>query len=254
MTRLPPFRAFALALVASCAATACSDQPAGKTEVTDLDKATTASEREAASEALQAADFADLQLGPKIVGPAGPQVEAKLSNEVGNFADMRSYVACPAGMQACDPKTAPAGTVYTYVYVVYPGEDNNASVGSGKGNDASDVERATMFRMTRPANGFTGTAGYSKGEAMAAVGQKVDVVMSCVDGALAWTISAGDGGDQWEQAEPITFWWQSTLPPAGPTDAFEIAVDGTTAHGLGPWPAAAKDAGDACLPDPAKAG
>lgn len=223
---------------------ACSNEP--DTEATDLEQATTIGEARAMAAALPAGDFMDLQPGAKIVGPQGAQVTSAMSNAEGNFADMRSYVLCPAGMDPCDPKTAPEGTVYTYVHVVYPGEDNNAKSGGGEANTSSDVERATAFKMVRPAYGFTGKAGYSKAEVMAAIGAKADVVISCKDGALNWTVNAGDGGDQWEQAEPITFYWQSTLPPAGPEAAYAINANYAEAIGTGPYPAEKTGVANSC--------
>ena len=213
---------------------------------TDLETAESDGAAEALARNIEAVDFLDLELGAKIVGPQGPEVKAALSNPEGNFADMRSYVACPAGMTVCDPATAPEGTIYTYVHIVYPGEDNQPDSGSGEGADSSDVERATAFRMTRPATGFTGAVGYSKDEAMAAIGAKADVVITCDDGALVWTVSAGDGGDQWEQAEPITFWWQSTVAPAGPAQAYAIDANYARAIGSGPYPGDDAAATNAC--------
>lgn len=223
----------------------CSDDAPQK-EATDLNRADTISEAQAMAAALDAGDFIDLRLGAKIVGPQGPEVKGSLSNAEGNFADIRSYVACPAGMDPCDPKTAPEGTVYTYVHIVYPGEDNEVTSGSGQGNTSSDIEQATAFKMLRPAQGFTGAVGYSKAEVLAAVGAKADVVISCDKGALNWTISAGDGGDQWEQAEPLTFYWQSTLPPAGPADAYAIDANYAEATGAGPYPAAKDGVPNVC--------
>ena len=59
--------------------------------------------------------------------------------------------------------------------------------------------------------------------------------------------SAGDGGDQWEQAEPITFWWQSTVAPAGPAQAYAIDANYTQATGSGPYPGTANDSTNACV-------
>ncbi|MCP2016583.1 MAG: hypothetical protein OSA41_02945 [Erythrobacter sp.] len=232
---------FALPLSLALAACGSADEPP-----TDLENAESDGAAAALARNIEAGEFLDLDLGAKIVGPQGPEVTSALSNAEGNFADMRSFVACPADMTECDPATAPEGTIYTYVHVVYPGEDNEAGTGSGEGNDSSDVERATAFRMTRPATGFTGAAGYSKDEAMAAIGAKADVVITCDDGALVWTVSAGDGGDQWEQAEPLTFWWQSTVAPAGPVAAYAIDANYAQATGSGPYPADAPGAPNAC--------
>ncbi len=78
--------------------------------------------------------------------------------------------------------------------------------------------------MTGPAHGFTGNAGYLAGwRRIAAVGNKVMVTITCQDGALAWTIDAGEGGNQWEQGEPLTFYWQSTMPPSRPRRALRGA-------------------------------
>lgn len=241
-----------IALVAAIAAgltlSACSSEPEGVegSDAADLETPETDGEAALDAMALKAGDFGELQLGAKIVGPQGPEVKAAISNEAGNFGDMTSYVACPNGMPECDPKTAPEGTVYTYVHIVYPGEDNDGSTGVGAGNTSSDVERATAFRMTRPATGFTGNVGFSKAEAIAAVGEKADVVVTCDGGALVWTVSAGDGGDQWEAREPITFWWQSTVPPSGPADAYQLTANYTDAVGSGPYPGGANGASNAC--------
>lgn len=234
-----------LALGTALALAACSDGTADS-EVTDLNSASTDGEAAAMAAALPAGDFADLQLGAKIVGPQGEEVTGAMSNAEGNFADIRSFVTCPAGMDPCDPKSAPAGTIFTYVHVVYPGEDNSAKSGSGEGNTSSDIERATAFKMTMPAHGFNGVAGYSKGEALAAIGAKADVVISCTDGALTWTVDAGDGGDQWGQAEPLTFFWQSTLPPSGPAKAYAIDANYAEAAGSGPYPGAKEGVANAC--------
>ena len=203
--------------------------------------------------ALEPGDFADLELGAKIVGPQGPEVKTSLSNEAGILADITSYVACPAGMEECDPATAPEGTIYTFVHQVFPGEDMDPSTGAGEGPDDVDVESATGFKMTGPAHGFTGMAGFSKAEAVAAAGDSVQVVITCdADGSLIWTVNAGDGGNQWEDAEPLTFYWQSTLPPAGPAERYEIRANDVSGTGNGPYPAAAAEATNACLADNAQ--
>jgi hypothetical protein len=251
--------AAASALAVSLALAACSDgaghddetNTVGGSDVTDLQGAETDGKRISQAVDRGKGDFADLGLGAKIVGPQGPEVKDALSNASGNYADITSYVACPSGMDKCDPASAPEGTIFTYVHIVYPGEDMDPTTGSGDGADSSDVERATEFRMTSPAHGFTGGAGYSKAEAMAAIGAKANIVMSCDNGALVWTINAGDGGDQWQSGEPLTFYWQSVLPPAGPASAYRIEVDGTAASGKGPFPAAADGVQNACLSTPA---
>ena len=213
---------------------------------TDLEVATTDGEAVALAQSIEAGSFADLKLGAKVAGPQGEELKSRLTNEAGAFADVTSYVACPAGMDPCDPANAPQGTVFTYVHIVYPGEDNAPDSGSGTGADASDVEQANRFMIVRSAYGFTGSAGYSKLETMAAIGPKAEVVITCVDGGIAWTVNAGEGGNQWEQSEPLTFWWQSTLPPAGPARAYAIEANYVTATGDGPYPAERAGATNAC--------
>ena len=239
------FTASALALAPILALAACSEDPTPREvqdqEVTDLNRSNSDSEALAKAKSLPAGDMTEFTLGGRI----GERTSA-MSNSAGNFADLRGFVACPKGIDPCDPKTAPAGTVYTYALVVYPGGDNDASTGIGAGNTASDIERATAFRMTMPAHGFTGKAGYAKPEALAAIGPKADVVISCDAGKIVWTVSAGDGGNQWEQKEPLTFYWQSTLPPAGTAKAYAFAADSTEAVGSGPYPAAKEGVANAC--------
>lgn len=248
--------ALVTAIAAGLTLSACSSEPEGVegSDAADLETPETDGEAAMAAMALKAGDFGELQLGAKIVGPQGPEVKAAISNEAGNFGDMTSYVACPNGVPECDPASAPEGTIYTYVHIVYPGEDNDGDTGVTAGNTSSDIERATSFRMTRPATGFTGNVGYSKAEALAAIGEKADVVVTCDDGALVWTVSAGDGGDQWEQGEPLTFWWQSTVPPAGPADAYQLTANYTDATGNGPYPGEANGATNACTSNAEPAG
>ena len=97
-----------------------------------------------------------------------------------------------------------------------------------------------------PAHGFTGHAGYAKPEALAAIGPKADIVVSCDAGKLVWTVSAGEGGNQWEQKEPLTFYWQSTLPPASTARAYAFDADSTEAVGSGAYPAAKERVKNAC--------
>ena len=81
---------------------------------------------------------------------------------------------------------------------------------------------------------------------LSAIGPKADVVVTCHEGGLSWTVSAGDGGNQWEQKEPLTFYWRSTLPPAGPADVYALDTDGTRSTGRGPYPKANVTATNAC--------
>ena len=244
MKRLTLFAASAATLaVAGCAEPVAED----RNRDSDLEIAETDGEAEALARAIDPLDFDVLTLGAKIEGPQGEEPKTALSTTQGHFADMTSYVACAEGAESCVPGTAPEGTVYTYVHTVYPGEDNDPSTGSGEGADSSDIEMATGFMTTMPVYGFTGEAGYSRNSVRAATGETAEVVITCTDdGGLAWTLNAGDGGDQWEQAEPVTFWWRSTLPPAGLQIAYAIRTNAASASGPGPFPAASDGASNAC--------
>ena len=238
-----------LILASAIALAACADNTDAEADddTAELETATTDGEAAALNQAIEPGNFADLKLGAKIVGPQGPEVKTSLRNEAGILADITSYVACPEGMDVCDPKTAPEGTVYTYVHIVYPGEDNDPDTGAGSGPDEADVEMATAFKMIAPAHGFNGIAGFSKLEAVAAAGNSVEVVVTCGDnGELVWTVNAGDGGNQWEDAEPLTFFWQSTLPPAGPAANYQIRANDVSGDGNGPYPAAKDGVVNAC--------
>jgi len=244
MTRLP-IRSSLIALSAIALA-ACADD--GVDDAAELETTTTDGEAQALDRAIEPIDFADLELGPKIEGPQGTEIETSLSNDAGILADITSYVACPPGVEECDPADAPENTIYTYVHVVFPGEDMDPASGAGEGPDESDVEAATAFYMTAPAHGFVGHAGFSKAEAISAAGEDLQVAITCDEqGALQWTVNPGDGGDQWEDGEPLTFFWQSTLPPAGPSQSYAIRANGVTATGEGPYPAADTEVMNLCL-------
>ena len=131
---------------------------------------------------------------------------------------MASYVACPEGVVPCDPEALPADTVYTYVHRVTPGET---------------VASATLFRTARPAGGFANALGYDNAQAAAALGSNGEIDVAADNGALVWRVIGGDG---WKAGEPITFYWQSTLPPAGRAEAYMVETDGSVAIGSGPFP------------------
>ncbi|NNC52245.1 MAG: hypothetical protein HKO08_04315, partial [Erythrobacter sp.] len=57
------------------------------------------------------------------------------------------------------------------------------------------------------------------------------------DGRIIWRVVEGDG---WKPGTTISFWWQSTLPPAGPADAYLLEIDGNQAIAKGPFPAEEK--------------
>jgi hypothetical protein len=168
---------------------------------------------------LVPADFAALALGAKI---AGSETDGMFVSDGQTLAEVKSYVACPEGTAVCDPKGLPADTVYTYVHRVTP----------GKG-----VASTTLFRTARPASGFANGVGYDNAQAAAALGPDGQIDVEADNGSLVWRVI---GGDRWKAGEPITFYWQSTLPPAGKTDAYLVETDGSVAIGSGPFPAKEK--------------
>jgi hypothetical protein len=168
---------------------------------------------------LVPADFAALKLGAKV---EGSNIDGEFAADGRTLADVASYVACPEGVTPCEPETLPAETVYTYVHRVTPGED---------------VASTTLFRTARPAAGFANGVGYDMAQATAALGPDGQIDVAADNGALVWRVIGGDG---WKAGEPITFYWQSTLPPAGATDAYMIETDGSVAIGSGPLPAKEK--------------
>lgn len=168
---------------------------------------------------LVPADFAKIRLGAKIKGADG---DGKFVSDGQTLAEVASYVACPAGVTVCDPKTVPAGTVYTYVHRVTPG---------------TTVASATLFRTARPAAGFANGVGYDNAEATAALSPNGEIDVEADNGALVWRVI---GGDHWKAGEPITLFWQSTQPPAPAREAYLVETDGSVAMGSGPFPAKEK--------------
>jgi hypothetical protein len=164
---------------------------------------------------LVPADFATLKLGAKL---AGADSDSRFVSDGQTLAEVASYVACPEGVTACDPKALPPDTVYTYVHRVTPGKA---------------VASATLFRTARPAAGFANGVGYDNAEAAAALGPDGQIDVEADNGALVWRVI---GGDRWKAGEPITLYWQSTRPPSGKADAYLIETDGSVAIGSGPFP------------------
>ena len=184
---------------------------------------------------LVAAGFDDQDLGPRIVGPDGPEVTASLTFEGREIGEVVSYVACPAPPapddeadlvpveegDECDPAAQVEGALFTYVHRVTPGEGMDGQVLS--------------FRTSRPATGFANTIGFDREEAAAALGEDYDIGVSIDNGALIWRIERGDG---WDAGETITLFWQGTLPPEGPSEAYELETAEGRARVDGPFPPA----------------
>lgn len=167
---------------------------------------------------LVAADLGQLVLGDRIEGPRGPEVTSRFTTEGETLAEVVSYVACPEGVDDCDPAKLPEDTLYTYVHRVTPAEG---------------VESARLFRTARAATGFANVLGYDKAEAVDVLGETGRVDVSADNGALIWRVIGGDG---WKAGETLTFYWQGTIPPEGPQEAFQFEADGSSALGTGPFP------------------
>ena len=167
---------------------------------------------------LVPADLGALVLGAQIEGPQGPEVTGTFTVDGETLAEVVSYVACPEGLDPCDPETAPEGTVYTYVHRVTPTEG---------------VEGATLFRTSRTATGFANVIGFGKAEAIDVLGEDGQIDVASDNGALVWRVIGGDG---WTAGETLTFYWQSTIAPEGSREAFQFEADGVSATGTGPFP------------------
>ena len=175
---------------------------------------------------LLATGFQEIELGPKIVGPQGPEVSSELSFEGQPVASMTSYVACPAPAEGtepadeCDPSVQEDGAIYTYVMrITSTGTDTEA--------------QPYALRTARRASGFANNLGFDRQQAEAALGEGYRIVVQEENGFLTWRIEAGNG---WGEGEEITFFWQSELPPEGPAEVYEIESNTGTALLTGPFP------------------
>lgn len=187
--------------------------------------------------ALVAADFDTLELGAKIEGPQGPEVETVLSAGNSEIGRMVSFVACSEGVTDCKPAALPEGTVYTYVHRVTLSEAApEASPAPSPSADGIAETSATLFRTTRPATGFNHAIGYSRSEAEAALGDPDVIAIASNESHLVWQVAEGA---TWKPGSTITFWWTSTVPPQGPEEAYLLEVEGEQAKATGPFPAAA---------------
>ncbi len=195
--------------------------------------------------AIDPLDFDTLKLGAKIVGPLGPEVDSSLSTDLASIGDLIGYVACTDGSETCDPKAAGNDMVYTYVYTVTPGVDPHNDDKFPKSEAVDPVAKATAFRMVLPALGFTGEAGYSKGQAREALGEDGAFDIRCTADGLSYEIARGT---EWSTGETMTFFWKSAKPPKGPMDAFILEADGKTAIGSGPSPTTRNDFAEGTCP------
>ena len=157
-----------------------------------------------------------------------------------SIGDIVSYVACPEEYDTCDPDDLPEGTVYTYVLTVTPGVDKPNDPPFIRPVGLDEVKAATVFSTVRQASGFTGAIGYDFEQAAEALGPDGIIRVQDDNGTLVWRVLGGDG---WHTGEPITFFWQSTLPPDGAAEAYSLRADEKIAMASGPFPPKEEDKG-----------
>ncbi len=224
-------RSFPLALPLVIALSACGPEPAP-------DPSPTPSETVVGPRTLVPAGFNDMELGPKIVGPQGPEVSGTLVREGTTVAEIVSYVACPPPAEGeepaeeCVPANQADDAVYTYVHRITPVDL------------ADNLDTPMVFRTTRKAHGFANNIGFDREQAQAVLGEGYAIRVQEDNGALAWRVEVSNG---WSAGEELTFFWQSTLPPEGPADAYAVGTENGRAVGTGPFPPeeAADDDGSA---------
>ena len=221
-----------LLVIAPLALAACSQ---GEPEPAPTPTPTVAQPR-----TLAAADLDLATLGAKIVGPQGPEVETVLSAGNREIGRMISFVACPEEAEVCVPGDMPDGTIYTYVHRVTLADASPEDAAAQPNEGPEVVDSApTLFRTTQEAYGFNRAVGYSNAQALEALGSEDAISITSDDGHIIWRVMEGQG---WKPGSTLTFWWQSTLPPAGPADAYLVEVDGNQAVAKGPFPAEEKPA------------
>jgi hypothetical protein len=214
------------AMLASLVLLACGESPEADPVAVPTPTATVAAPR-----TLLAANYDEAMLGAKIEGPQGPEVESVLTAQGRAIGRVVSFVACPRDTTGCDPAAMPEGTVYTYVHRVTVDED----VADLQETDPAVEAPATIFRSTRRATGFNGSIGYSREQAQAALGDADAIGVTSDQGELIWRVTSGEG---WKPGATITFWWQSTLPPEGPAEAWQFETRSMSANASAPFPPA----------------
>ena len=177
-------------------------------------------------------------LGENIIGPVGSTVDASFVNSLGeSLGDIRGGVACPEGFVTCVPADNPAGTIYTYVYEIAPGVDAfpNDTPFPQPPLASPPFDKTTVFQLDF-SPGSNGIAGFDFTQADNSLGANANFQIELLDDTLTWTVSGGDS--DWNTGEVITFFWQTTQPPAGPGKVYEISNGNDTGGAIGPNPAA----------------
>lgn len=217
------------ALLAPLALVACGDGSEAEPVAEPTPTATVAAPR-----TLISANYDPAMLGAKIEGPAGTEVEAALTADGREIGRIVSFVACPRDIATCDPAAMPEGTVYTYVHQVTLAEEEAEDANGDTAVAETTETYATLLRTTRRATGFNGSIGYSREQAEAALGDGEAIGVTSDQERLIWRVTRGE----WTPGATITFWWQSTLPPEGPSEAWQFETGGMTAEATAPFPPA----------------
>jgi hypothetical protein len=190
----------------------------------------------AQSAPVTAIDLDTLTIGPKVIGPIGPEVESTFinSNNEG-LADFVGSASCPAGFTSCVPPENPPGTIYTFIYDVTPGVDTFNDSLFPLPDPILPLDGTTEFRLNFPASGFTGVAGFSFASAQAVLDDISVISIELLgDGSLAWNIPENAG---WDSGETIRFFWQTPQRPVSPDGQFGIANSEQSGIAAGPLPA-----------------
>ena len=184
-------------------------------------------------------DLDTVQLGAQIVGPVGPTVDASLIDDGNSLGDLSSSVSCPANFLECIPSLNPEGTIYTYIHEVTPGVDFLNDPPFSPQLPVVPFDDVQEFRLNFRAYGFTGEAGYSFGEAEAALGSSGEFLIDFDNnGQLVWTVASSNGwSTNANTPETISFFWQTTQPPVGPLGSYTASNDTQSGTGIGPLPA-----------------
>ncbi|WP_166425178.1 exosortase, PEP-CTERM interaction domain protein [Paraglaciecola sp. 20A4] len=178
-------------------------------------------------------DYDVFDLGAKITGPVGPEVEVSLINSAGDsVGDLLSSVSCPQGYTVCIPANNSAGIIYTYAHTVIPGVDKENDAPFPNPPVVLPFDDVQTFSLGYEAVGFNGIAGYSFSNA-ATANVSFDIDLNDA-GELVWSTTS----DEWDSTEEITFFWQTSQAPSGPGGIYAINNSSGTASGRGPVPTA----------------
>lgn len=189
---------------------------------------------------LVAADYDPTSFGAKIDMKRGDDAEYPIIASTGKtIGTALAFVACPRDTTECIPTDMPAGTVYTYVITIKPNppvlgtEEPLVPLSDSETGGSVPQSPPILFQLTRKAAGFNGGVGYSRSQALAALGSEEAITVTVDSGQIIWRVTDGSG---WAAGMPITFWWQSTLAPDGYRKAYALEINGQHVPVEAPFP------------------